>query len=97
MTLNFSKEDADFRIFSRRISTEFYVAPHPPIGFFTLNHQFQHLSCSLFHQQSQLSNLFPTMINRMNLATVVAVLAVAATAEQSNLRPREIVSTEEVR
>ena len=37
------------------------------------------------------------MINRMNLATVVAVLAVAATAEQSNLRAREIVSTEEVR
>eukprot|EP00561_Arcocellulus_cornucervis_P014290 CAMPEP_0185801788 /NCGR_PEP_ID=MMETSP1322-20130828/1634_1 /TAXON_ID=265543 /ORGANISM="Minutocellus polymorphus, Strain RCC2270" /LENGTH=80 /DNA_ID=CAMNT_0028497505 /DNA_START=55 /DNA_END=293 /DNA_ORIENTATION=+ len=36
------------------------------------------------------------MINRMNLATVVAVLAVAATAEQSNLRAREIVDTEEM-
>ena len=85
------------QILSRRISTEFYVAPHPPIGFFTLNHQFQHLMCSLPQQQPQLSNLFLTMINRMNLATVVAVLAVAATAEQSNLRAREIVDTEEVR
>jgi hypothetical protein len=38
------------------------------------------------------------MMNRMNLlATVVAVLAVAGTAEQGNLRTREIVNTEEVR
>ena len=85
------------QILSRRISTEFYVAPHPTHRLFHTQPPVPAPHVLTFQQRSQLSNLFPTMINRMNLATVVAVLAVAATAEQSNLRAREIVSTEEVR